>query len=230
MDKAARAELTKATSINLCPSVNGQICMAMVMWPPKVSRWAPRRHAPLGYLALQALCSGLGVLVSIIHPCSQSWVSHGEKEGDKGSGAVHCIQRCPLPWAACGSRHCAATGFIARLSAPGKALVRPSSCKARSGLRVGCHAALMCLQEGEPSYELYRKERDGLLSSLKRRAKMLEHVLNELEGVSCTKVRAEQASMPLIRRGVRALSCSHVSLCLWCNTYITGRVLSRGQP
>ena len=34
----------------------------------------------------------------------------------------------------------------------------------------------MQMQEGEESYPLYKKERDGLLSSLKRRAEMIEEV------------------------------------------------------
>lgn len=32
------------------------------------------------------------------------------------------------------------------------------------------------MQEGEESYPLYKKERDGLLDSLKRRAEMIEGV------------------------------------------------------
>ena len=36
LPKEVRAELTKACSINLCPAVQGQICMALVMKPPKV--------------------------------------------------------------------------------------------------------------------------------------------------------------------------------------------------
>lgn len=36
LPKEVRAELIKACSINLCPAVQGQICMALVMKPPKV--------------------------------------------------------------------------------------------------------------------------------------------------------------------------------------------------
>ena len=58
---------------------------------------------------------------------------------------------------------------------------------------------MMCLlQEGEPSWELFRKERDGLLESLKRRAKMLEHALNKLEGVHCTPVDGALYAFPTI--------------------------------
>ena len=34
-----RAAMYKVASINLCSNVNGQICTAMVMNPPKVSYW-----------------------------------------------------------------------------------------------------------------------------------------------------------------------------------------------
>ena len=40
-------------------------------------------------------------------------------------------------------------------------------------------------QPGEESFELYEKERDGVLGSLKRRAKIMVDALNKLEGISC---------------------------------------------
>ena len=47
----------------------------------------------------------------------------------------------------------------------------------------------MQMQEGEDSYPLYKKERDGLLSSLKRRAEMIEGVCSSTaELICCTMV------------------------------------------
>jgi alanine transaminase len=40
-------------------------------------------------------------------------------------------------------------------------------------------------KEGEPSYELFCKERDDILASLKRRSIALGSALNALEGVTC---------------------------------------------
>lgn len=40
-------------------------------------------------------------------------------------------------------------------------------------------------QPGEESFELYEKERDRVLGSLKRRAKIMVDALNKLEGISC---------------------------------------------
>ena len=47
----------------------------------------------------------------------------------------------------------------------------------------------MQMQEGDDSYPLYKKERDGLLSSLKRRAEMIEEVgSTTAELICCTVV------------------------------------------
>jgi alanine transaminase len=49
---------------------------------------------------------------------------------------------------------------------------------------------------GEESYELYRKERDGILSSLARRAKLLTEALNKLEGVTCNESEGALYAFP----------------------------------
>lgn len=55
------------------------------------------------------------------------------------------------------------------------------------------------LQKGDPSYELYAKEREDLLASLKRRANTLFKVLNKLEGVTCNEPQGALYCMPRIR-------------------------------
>jgi len=50
--------------------------------------------------------------------------------------------------------------------------------------------------EGEPSYELYAKERDDILSSLARRAKKLVSTLNTLEGVVCQEAQGAMYAFP----------------------------------
>ena len=54
-------------------------------------------------------------------------------------------------------------------------------------------------QEGEPSYELYSKERAELLASLKRRAEKLHKALSELQGVTCNPLEGALYAMPRIR-------------------------------
>lgn len=46
-------------------------------------------------------------------------------------------------------------------------------------------SACSTVQPGDESFELYKKERDAVLGSLKRRAKIMVDTLNKLEGISC---------------------------------------------
>lgn len=55
------------------------------------------------------------------------------------------------------------------------------------------------MQEGEESYELFAKERQGLLDSLKRRAKLLVSALNKLEGVTCNEAEGALYAMPQLK-------------------------------
>ncbi|KAH7434323.1 hypothetical protein KP509_06G011200 [Ceratopteris richardii] len=51
---------------------------------------------------------------------------------------------------------------------------------------------------GDESYELYTSERDAILSSLGRRAKMLAEALNKLEGVTCNEAEGAMYLFPRI--------------------------------
>ncbi|KAG8494629.1 hypothetical protein CXB51_011984 [Gossypium anomalum] len=51
---------------------------------------------------------------------------------------------------------------------------------------------------GDESYESYSAERDGILSSLARRAKTLEDAFNKLEGVTCNKAEGAMYLFPRI--------------------------------
>jgi alanine transaminase len=51
---------------------------------------------------------------------------------------------------------------------------------------------------GDVSYDLYVKERDAILSSLKRRAKLIVDGLNKLEGVSCNDAEGAMYAFPTI--------------------------------
>lgn len=54
-------------------------------------------------------------------------------------------------------------------------------------------------KEGDESYELYAKERDGILDSLKRRAVKLVAAYNEMEGVTCNETQGALYTFPQIR-------------------------------
>ena len=55
------------------------------------------------------------------------------------------------------------------------------------------------MQEGEPSFELFYKEKGELLESLKRRATALEKALSAMEGVSINRPEGALYAMPRIR-------------------------------
>ena len=50
----------------------------------------------------------------------------------------------------------------------------------------------------DESYALWKKEKDGILSSLKRRALMLSRALNKMEGMSCNDINGAMYAFPTI--------------------------------
>ena len=75
------------------------------------------------------------------------------------------------------------------------------------------------MQEGEESYELFAKERQGLLDSLKRRAKLLVSALNKLEGVTCNEAEGALYAMPQLKLPPGAAKVSSVLFrsCVSCD-------------
>lgn len=69
------------------------------------------------------------------------------------------------------------------------------------------------LQEGEPSYPLYAKERAELLASLKRRAVKLHRTLSALQGVTCTEPEGALYAMPQIRLPNGAIEVGRQAAC-----------------
>lgn len=63
-------------------------------------------------------------------------------------------------------------------------------------------------KEGDPSYALYVKERDDILDSLKRRAKMIVSCLNKLEGVSCNEAEGAMYAFPSITLPPKAVQAA----------------------
>eukprot|EP00040_Diaphanoeca_grandis_P034342 m.212661 g.212661 ORF g.212661 m.212661 type:complete len:482 (+) comp33132_c2_seq2:166-1611(+) len=63
-------------------------------------------------------------------------------------------------------------------------------------------------QHGEPSFELYDKESNGILGSLKTRATMVVQALNELEGVTCNAVQGAMYAFPQITLPAAAIKAA----------------------
>ena len=53
-------------------------------------------------------------------------------------------------------------------------------------------------QPGQPSYDLFARERDGILSELKQRAVILAEGLNKIPGIQCNKVAGAMYCFPRI--------------------------------
>jgi alanine transaminase len=54
-------------------------------------------------------------------------------------------------------------------------------------------------KEGEPSYELYRKEYDGIFEGLKKRAFALHAGFSQMEGVECGEPQGSMYLFPTIK-------------------------------
>jgi alanine transaminase len=50
--------------------------------------------------------------------------------------------------------------------------------------------------EGDPSFPLYAQERDAILDSLKRRARLVARAFDDLDGVSCNEVEGSMYAFP----------------------------------
>ncbi|KAF2900087.1 hypothetical protein ILUMI_06102 [Ignelater luminosus] len=54
-------------------------------------------------------------------------------------------------------------------------------------------------EKGEPSYDLFIKEKEDILNSLKVRAKLIVETLNSFEGITCNEVQGAMYAFPRIR-------------------------------
>nr|CDS30789.1 gag pol polyprotein [Hymenolepis microstoma] len=63
-------------------------------------------------------------------------------------------------------------------------------------------------REGEPSYEVFVKERDSVLADLKVKAKLTTDTLNALEGVTCNAVQGAMYAFPQIRLPPKAIAAA----------------------
>ncbi|GLV39305.1 uncharacterized protein CBL_13839 [Carabus blaptoides fortunei] len=63
-------------------------------------------------------------------------------------------------------------------------------------------------QSGEPSYDLFIKERMAVLESLKTRAKMVTHAFNSFEGFSCNPVQGAMCAFPQIKLSQKTIQAA----------------------
>ena len=63
-------------------------------------------------------------------------------------------------------------------------------------------------KKGEPSYELFMKEKNGVLQSLKERAEMVANTFNSIEGFSCNPVQGAMYAFPQIKLPQKAIDAA----------------------
>ncbi|KAK2033960.1 aminotransferase class I and II [Colletotrichum zoysiae] len=63
-------------------------------------------------------------------------------------------------------------------------------------------------KEGEPSYELYRKEYDGIFNGLKERATALHKAFDQMEGVECGTPQGSMYLFPTIKLPAKAVEAA----------------------
>lgn len=64
---------------------------------------------------------------------------------------------------------------------------------------------------GDESYEVYSAEKEGILSSLARRAKTLEDAFNSLEGVTCNKTEGAMYLFPRLHLPAKAIKAAEAA-------------------
>lgn len=63
-------------------------------------------------------------------------------------------------------------------------------------------------KKGEPSYDLFMKEKNGVLQSLKERAEMVANTFNSIEGFSCNPVQGAMYAFPQIKLPQKAIEAA----------------------
>ncbi|KAI5679513.1 hypothetical protein M9H77_00740 [Catharanthus roseus] len=81
---------------------------------------------------------------------------------------------------------------------------------------------------GDESYESYIAEKEGILSSLARRAKTLEDAFNSLEGVQCNKAEGAMYLFPRINLPQKAIKAAEAANCAPDAFYARGLLNATG--
>lgn len=63
-------------------------------------------------------------------------------------------------------------------------------------------------RKGEPSYDLFMKEKNGVLQSLKVRAEMVANTFNSIEGFSCNPVQGAMYAFPQVKLPSKAIEAA----------------------
>lgn len=112
----------------------------------------------------------------------------------------------------CGKRggYMEVTGFIPEIREQIYKLASVNLCSNISG-QILASLVMSPPKVGDESYESYIAEKEGILSSLARRAKMLEDAFNSLEGVQCNKAEGAMYLFPRIHLPQKAIKAAEAA-------------------
>ena len=72
--------------------------------------------------------------------------------------------------------------------------------------QIMCGLMVTPLREGEPSYDLFRKETEGIFNGMKERATLLTEGLNGIPGISTRQIQGAMYSFAKVEISARALT------------------------
>ena len=65
---------------------------------------------------------------------------------------------------------------------------------------------------GEPSFELFNKEKNQVLDGLKEKARLVTELLNKIEGITCNPVQGAMYAFPKVHIPEKAVNYAKVNL------------------
>ncbi|CAN6896175.1 hypothetical protein HID58_081267 [Brassica napus] len=112
----------------------------------------------------------------------------------------------------CGKRggYMEVTGFTSDVRAQIYKLASVNLCSNISG-QILASLVMSPPKPGDDSYESYIAEKEGILSSLAKRAKTLEEALNKLEGVTCNRAEGAMYLFPCINLPQKAIAAAEAA-------------------
>ncbi|KAL9275655.1 Alanine aminotransferase 2, mitochondrial-like protein [Drosera capensis] len=139
-------------------------------------------------------------------------VSHSMGYGERDIALVSFQSVSKGYYGECGKRggYMEVTGFGAEVREQIYKVASVNLCSNISG-QILASLVMSPPKVGDESYESYSAEKDGILSSLARRAKTLEGALNSLEGVTCNKAEGAMYLFPRIHLPEKAIKAAEAA-------------------
>ncbi|KAK9756060.1 hypothetical protein RND81_01G070600 [Saponaria officinalis] len=134
--------------------------------------------------------------------------SCGYGENDIALVSIHSVSKGY--YGECGRRggYMEVTGFSSEIRKQIYKLVSVNICSSNVNGHIIASLVMNPPKVGDESYETFRAEKDAILSSMTRRAKILEDAFNSLEGVTCNKAEGAMYLFPRINLPNKAIKAA----------------------